>query len=646
MDTRLIELLKALSESEYQASHQLAKKLSTSYKTIRKRAKELDELLPSHGASILTKPNKGYRIEVADRGKFDALIVSMDETGKENSFYQSGNRAYFLVEYLVSSDQYIKMEDFCEILFVSKNTLSIALKKAEELLVEFGLELTKRPNYGMKCSGSEWQKRLCITHCLVQGNRFSFEAPGSIEEATLRIGKSVLSTFREKNRTISELALQELVQHLYTAEHRISQEHLLQMEMLDDPVITDYPELMELASAVAGDLADTGACPHFPLQEVAGIAIMLAAISNISYYESFSENLVISQETMNLAVQMLETVYDIFKIDLRDDLELRLSLCRELIPLQIRLKYDMRLDNPMLEEIKAKYFFPFTIAAQSMISVIQVTNRNISDDEIGYFALLYALALEKGSREKPKRNVLLVCATGKSTAQLLVYKYEEEFADFIDRISVCDVSNIGKIDFSEIDYVFTTVPIKASVPVPILTVELFPEEKELMKIKQSLTLRDCQFLLDYYRKDLFFTHIQGDDKESIIHQMCVSIARQIDLPENFEQSVIKRENLASTDFGNLIAFPHPYKTITQTSFVAVCILPRPVQWVRENVQVVLLASIGAGENARIQDFYKLTTGFIRNREAIRSLITSPTFETFIGHISNRSLPTEKSIKES
>lgn len=71
-----------------------------------------------------------------------------------------------------------------------------------------------------------------------------------------------------------------------------------------------------------------------------------------------------------------------------------------------------------------------------------------SDDEVGYIALSFALALERKKSGPVRKNVLVVCATGAGSARLLEYRYCKVFGDQLGTITTCDVSTIAEQDFS------------------------------------------------------------------------------------------------------------------------------------------------------------------------------------------------------
>lgn len=254
---------------------------------------------------------------------------------------------------------------------------------------------------------------------------------------------------------------------------------------------------------------------------------------------------------------------------------------------------------------------------------------NISEDETAYIAVLFALALEQEKEKIKKRNILIVCAAGMSSARLLEYQYRQEFKDYIDEIYCCDMYHIDDQDFSRIDYVFSTVPLKKRPPKPVIEVRSFLNQTEISNIKHTLLYGAFSMLAIYYRSELFFDHVHGNSKEEVILNLCNKIREKYPLPEGFYQAVLKREELASTDFGNRVALPHPYEAMTEDTIVCVGILEHPIVWARYEVQVVFLVSVASTENRELQTFYQMTTSLMQDRKAIDELIEHPDFQNFV-----------------
>lgn len=75
----------------------------------------------------------------------------------------------------------------------------------------------------------------------------------------------------------------------------------------------------------------------------------------------------------------------------------------------------MKLKNPLLKDIKARFPMAYAIALHSSSILTERYGHELKDDEVGYLALAFALAIERQNTELPKKNILIVCASGKGS---------------------------------------------------------------------------------------------------------------------------------------------------------------------------------------------------------------------------------------
>ena len=175
----------------------------------------------------------------------------------------------------------------------------------------------------------------------------------------------------------------------------------------------------------------------------------------------------------------------------------------------------MDLKNPLLSDIKVRYPLAYAMAIDASTVLAERYGNSLSDDEVGYIALAFALALERQKTETPKKNILMVCASGAGSARLLEWRCQQEFGAYIGKISTCDVLDIDRVDFSDIDYVFTTVPITRPLPVPVREVKYFLDTSEVEEVKELLSgeeAPECASILGYFDHRLFFPHLAFDNK--------------------------------------------------------------------------------------------------------------------------------------
>lgn len=328
---------------------------------------------------------------------------------------------------------------------------------------------------------------------------------------------------------------------------------------------------------------------------------------------------------------MIQLVYTEFRIDLRDNFEIRMSLNQHMVPMDIRIQYGIPLKNPILDQIKREHALAYTIATGSCSVLKEHYGKEIPEDEIGYLAVIFALALAKQNEQIQKKNIVLVCMSGKSSSQLFIYRYKKSFEKYVDHIYDCNIFDLEGFDFTgkNIDYVFTTVPIQISIPVPVFEVDLFFEQNDVIKFSQMFENDHRNILNKYYRKELFIEKSQCQSKESVIKELCELAMSYINLPDDFYEAVLKREKMAHTDFGNLIAIPHPYKAMCQENFVAVAVLENPILWEMYEVQVVFLIALAVETDEDTKKFYQITTDFLFDGDRINKLIQRPNYENLI-----------------
>ena len=159
MDGRLDTLLSVLSEETYLDVESIAKKLQISERTVRMQVSQLKELLEQNGAGIERRRNLGLRIQVKERDTYQAFMK-----GKTSPVYpQTGRqRVEYIIALFFSSSAYIKAEELCERMCISRKTLSLDLKTVEQYLNRYHLELERKPYYGLRMCGNEFARRICL----------------------------------------------------------------------------------------------------------------------------------------------------------------------------------------------------------------------------------------------------------------------------------------------------------------------------------------------------------------------------------------------------------------------------------------------------------------------------------------------------
>ena len=625
LTNRQRQIMKYLNEEDYTTASYIAGRINVSDRTIRSEMKILAEELYKEGIELVSKPKYGYQLHVLNREQYNALVAE-DDAEEAVQPVTPQQRVQFILEYLLAHDDYVKIEELCDLLYTSQSTISQDLKTVREILEKNNLKLIQRPYYGMKIEGSEFDLRLCISNYL--SNIFESEDGEAVLQRSQlqKISEILELLFEEENYHMSDFAFNNLATHIYIAVQRIKTGNYVPMEVEQLEEIETHKTIYELALRIV-NVIEKEFSITVPKSECGYIMIHLLGKRMIKSAEE--ANLVVDEEMFETVNEMLKVADEEMNLELSQDLNLRLVLALHLIPLKSRLQYDLNMRNPLLKEIKTHYMLAFMIATTACVPLKELYHKEISEDEIGYIALHINLALERKRETIDRKNIVMVCSTGRGTAELLEYQYRDKFGKYINKLITCDVMNIEKIDFTDIDFVISTVPIQAKLPVPIIRVQYFMETRDENKVKRLLSISSKNSIERFFDPNLFFVNVPAKSKDEVIDYMTMRIRNYRKVPRNFKELVLLREKKAVTEFGNLIAIPHPYRVCTDETFVCVALLKRPILWDKQKVQLVFLLSIEKNKNRDLQKFYTLTSKMLTSKDYVKLLLHEKRYSTMM-----------------
>lgn len=624
MRNDLKEMLLLLMNMEYHTAGELAQKLNLSPKTVRNRLKELDEIGGRYGVAVESKPRYGYLLVQESANGINGLTEALEQT--EGLPDTNEERTDYLLAYLLNHTDYTKIEELSDFLCVSRSTLQGSIREAEEILKQYHIELERRPNFGIRAKGGEFDIRRCVGECFVKRNMFDSGMQEYAKEERERLADMVLQLTGSYKISMSENAFETLITQICVAVKRMKRGCYV---TLPEPVNQrKYEAEWKLAAELAA-LLEHWQDIEYTQDEICYIVIYLAGIRMIGNTENDAGNFVIREELDGLVLDMLELIYDEYRIELRNNFNLRMSLNQHMVPFDIRMRYHIKISNPILSEIKKNYIFAHTMARRAVSVLEEYYNALVSEEETGYFTMLLAFCLEQGEKDIRRVRILIVCGEGRGSSRMLRYKYEQEFGAFLEKIYICGLHELPAFDFQKVDYVFTTVPICRKVPVPITEVGEFLGQADIVKVKGVLEKGYVDFLDQYYRREQFLTEVEGRSREEVLRNLCREIEKGRRLPEGFYEAVMRREELAPTDFGNHIAMPHPYKIITEETFVYVAVLKHEVKWQRHPVQLLFLAAVSDKEDKNLQKFYHVTTNLFMQEDMVRQIVKQKRFSVLM-----------------
>lgn len=615
----------------YKTSMEIAKENNVNEKTIRKRMKELQQEIDGNGAKLISKQRLGFKLCILDRDVYENWKQQAVKKARNAVPDSTETRVQYVLALLLNRKDYIKIETLGEFLCVSNKTISMIMKTVEFLLNEYEIKLIRKPYYGIKASGDEFCFRKCMINFLIQQEIDVLYDRRKQEKISEELARIILDVMAETSLHFSETSFQNLVLYIYVMYKRMIHGFFAHVEEEKLEQVRDTAEF-QVAQDIVHSMKEAGWITEYSEHEVFYVSVYIACRRSGGSEDSIRSNFVVPEKVLQMADRMMDEIFHVYQIDFRSDLDFKMMIANHMVPFSIRMQYGIPLKNPLLEEIRTKYPFVHAMSQRGMAPLAAYYNREISDDEIGYFTMYFMMALGNKEKQIKKKNILLVCITGKAGSHFLKCRFENELKEYINEVQNCSIYELEHYDLTKVDMIFSTVPIHKKVNVPIYAISDFFEAGEILDARKKIELGNVNFIKDFYKPELFFKELEGNTKEEVIEELCRKTSGVVKLPETFCESVKEREKNGSTDYGNHVAIPHPQEELLHFNLVSVGILKKPILWNTNSVQMVIMMSVFDSTDRQAQKFYEVTTRLLSSQEKVDEIIAAKSYEVLLQYL--------------
>lgn len=605
IETRLKEIFDYLTEDySYHSSNELAEKMNLSSKTIRKEVNTLNLRIKDKGAFIQSKPGKGYKFVIEDEDKFKSFLKN---DWYKIAYYQqeSGNRELRydeIIKLFLFSNTFIKQNELAEMFHLSESQINKDIPVIREKLKKYGLDLISKPYYGMKIEGKEKDTRLAMKNEIGEDPEI-FEQDKD-NEIFRKVEDIIEDIDFGENYYTPYANFKNLVIHIYISILRIKQKKYVTFSSDIKNKVISYEEFTIANKIVDRLQKDLGI--SVPYEELVYITMHLIAKNTITDQEK------LSFEILNLSEKIIEEIYEVSKYDFRENLNLYFSLATHLGPLINRIRYGFDMKNPILEDIKNNKvaFLLATIGAD----VINTKYKSkISEDEIGYIALHIMAAIE--SNKKSKFNILLVCGSGNSSAQIMKAQLLSQFSDAINKIKIVDLREFNNRDTISYDFIISSVQIDKKVDKPIIYVDIIFTKSDISSIKSAFEVENLDVINKIFENSVFIKDLNIQNKEEALVKIADLISNKSSMDRNEALNQLKhREKLGFTSYDK-VAIPHMLENIDGESFAIIIVLKKPIKWDDNEVSLIYSLSIG-DKLGDMNLYYKKLGDFLSNPDLI------------------------------
>lgn len=620
-------IINALIETNsYITASEIATKLNVSSKTIARQLDNVEKILNQYNLKLQRKTSKGMRIFGSNADKSKLLSLIKQSTSHE---FSPAERSKIILSYLLKSQKPIKLLALSRLLNVTDTTISNDLDKLEPWIQKMHMTLVRRPGLGIYLEGNEKDIRKAIINYIYENfhqknilnllykwstnknitsraDKFLLDL---VDKNVIQKVESVIkSAIKTNNEQISMNDFSGLVVHLTLALQRLLKGEMITIDPEFLAKIKAKQEFV-IAQKISRQLEQVFQT-KVPVEETAYITMHLLGTrqlyNNVNYelpYNSF--------QLMNIAKRMIDIAQDESNIKIEKKSKLLVGLVKHLGPVVTRMKMNMGIRNPLLQEMKTKYPKWMRVAKLAASPLEQELQCELPEAEIAFLAMHLGSALEEATLQRRKFNVLVTCPTGIGTSKLLAIQLKKNFIN-LNVIAVISVTNINYQKWDDIDFIISTVPIEnAKWPVVIVNFMLSDKDKEhiieqiqLTKIaehtkqtskiierKTEYKLVDKLLWLNQYGsyiqeilQNVFFVEYEQIET---MHKLCCDISEIVSQDENLVQDLQAREAKGSTIIGNLLLLHTKSSHISKLK-VGIIKLKQAYAIQNESIKVILV----------------------------------------------------------
>ncbi len=413
-----------------------------------------------------------------------------------------GQRQQLFTLNLLISDEPLILFNLQQVGQVSRTTILKDLEGVGEWVLEFGLNLERRPNYGIWISGPERNKRQALAALLWGDIPFDDSLWQMTHVDGLKFGLSqdahLMPILEEVNALVEKLNTKAMMSLVATAEaslggrfsdqgvlhlalaiailaYRIDEGQFLNFDHISDFELDDHP-VWAVAQQLLRKLYVNVDAQSLQA-ETTMIAILLLSCAKSDRYPGDLET---DFRFPALIEMMMKTIGEAYELEeLSGDATLRDGLIANVLPACHRKRFRVWTPVPIQSDILSnqKYAFENQLSRHLADEIDYATGIKLSTADITNLAFLLRAAY---IRERPYqlREVVVVCPSGMATAQLLMARLKARFPR-LGNVTVISMREVDSERLREVDLIITTVPLAGlDTAVDIIQVhpQLLPED--------------------------------------------------------------------------------------------------------------------------------------------------------------------------
>jgi len=566
----------------------VADDLGVSVRTVRNDVKHINDLLVDAGSIEADKGN--LRLYVYDRAAMDRFIQDIWSQELDTDTPEWRQARIFGI--LAHADRPLTVEAIANRLYVSVSTCRGDLAQLRNDIASYGMSVIGKENLGVRLDGDEMEVRTYLVSVAFDAVYGDYLLPSKIRKVICRDGREI---------SAEENVRESLTRYVTVMLDRFGHGHTLGTvsdqvaRLANSPEFAPINTLMDDLGVATGEV--------YPQRE--RLFVLLSIIgTRVPGDVNAMGPIELDEEVSSIAHDILAAVRDDLNIEIAFG-DITNEVLMHLKFMLNRLRFGIKLKNPMLEEIRTKYPLEYEMAGIALRIIKEHTLLDASEDERGYLAAYFGVQLERMRKPQDRGLRIAIVANSERITARLIGAQLEKVLDSSDQLSLFTRSEVSANLLGDYDVVLTTTDLPFDCVSPVILVrEVFNEREMVERIHQAVTLPQkpaapvaadalnerpiLSSLLDEGHFFLFKDPISYRDSEDLMVQ---ALVERGELDQGFADRLHKREQNHRMIFSHSVAMPHANQTARDGVALALGIYPHPARDGADTVRVTFLLGV-------------------------------------------------------
>lgn len=618
------KIITLLSHEHWISSQELSKKLSVSPRQIRKYIHEIKSKDPT----LIESSYYGYKLS-------HNYNLQINDTHN----YVITDRTTYIIQKLIIHPEGLNIYDLCDEMFISESTLENDLKKVKNILITYHLILNRFHGF-IHISGNEQEKRKLMNFLLSKYGYDSIKFGQKIsmfqDEYNISDLKKPLYQILQNNHLIAdEYSFHNILFHIIITIDRIRTQNQIDSKNV---LNINFDNKIDCQRKKATIDIYNFLINHYQisLNEAEKNNLYIIIVGNTQKtaptpHDELYHEVPLDQQYITLSKELLQEISSRYYLDSFND-EFIFQFAIHINNMLYRISMGYEAKNPMTLSIKQNYPFIYEIAVFLAQRISQKYHISINEAEITFLSFHIGGFLEN----RAKSDKIINCAfVYSSFLQLYTHYLDTLHNQFKQSLHIKAIISTQELDTlpENLDFIISTIPL--TLDIPIVVIKPFANEYDLENIRKHIIslqnqkeiLHVASHISTLFYPNLFLVNQEFNNKtEALIHMS----KKIIDLgfaDKNFTHDILQREEMSSTNFGQ-VAIPHSLHH-TNKSFIYVAILKNSIDWGNKNIKLILMIGIKQEDSKSFSQILNCLVEVLYTPKNITTLCQQDSYDSFI-----------------